>query len=157
MNNYLATDAVFSDCQRYRWLLMRRWSDGPHICMFIGLNPSTADYYNDDPTVRRCVGFARQWGYSAMYMMNAYAFRSTNPKVMKQQSDPVGCQCDDFLKGIALLCRIHVACWGTNIETYRQTELKQMLPRLKCFGITAKGFPKHPLYLSKATKLIAFV
>lgn len=156
MNTYLATDAVFSDCSRYRWLLMRRWNEGSKICMFIGLNPSTADYSNDDPTVSRCVGFARKWGCSAMYMMNAYAFRATDPKVMKRQSDPVGQQCDEHLKAISASCSIKVACWGAHIETYRQTELKRMIPGLKCFGLTAKGYPKHPLYLSKDSQLMDF-
>ena len=155
--NYLATDALMSNCERYRWLLHRRWApELTKTVMFIGLNPSTADALQDDPTIRRCVGFAKAWGCPAMYMMNAYAFRATDPKEMKRSSEPIGAKCDQYLLEIAGLCSIHVACWGAHIETYRQSELKRMLPRLKCFGVTAKGFPKHPLYLAGDTKLVDF-
>lgn len=155
---YIASDALISDCGRYRYFLLRRWgANETNRCMFVGLNPSTADAYEDDPTIRRCVGFAKAWGFDALYMMNAYAFRATNPKVMKRQSDPVGPYCDENLKAVAAMCKLHVACWGTHIETYRQTELRRMLPRLQHLGLTSGGYPKHPLYLPKTAHLQAWV
>lgn len=151
------SDALFSDCMRYRYILFRRWGDKVHpTCMFIGLNPSTADEVNDDPTVRRCIRFAQSWGCNSMYMMNAYAFRATDPAVMKRQGYPVGIENDFHLSRVADICSIHVACWGVHIETHRQFDLKRLLPTLKCFGLTSGGCPKHPLYLAKDTELVDF-
>lgn len=151
------SDALFSDCRRYRYSLFRMWGDIAYpCCMFIGLNPSTADEVNDDPTVRRCIRFAQNWGCNSMYMMNAYAFRATDPTVMKRHGYPVGPETDEHLTRIASLCSTHVACWGVHIEPHRQFELKRLLPQLKCFGLTAGGCPKHPLYLAKDTELVDF-
>ena len=77
--------ATFSECRKYRYTLWRRW-DGlfaSGYAMFIGLNPSTADETNDDPTIRRCIGYARDWGYGGLCMTNLFAFRATLPKNMK--------------------------------------------------------------------------
>lgn len=82
-------DAHLSPCRRYRYALWRRWGDGPHA-MFIGLNPSTADETADDPTIRRCIAFARAWGYGALCMANLFAYRATQPADMLAQDDPVG-------------------------------------------------------------------
>lgn len=72
------SSARFSDCRRYRYTLTRRFADGPTVA-FIGLNPSTADEHADDPTIRRCLGFAKRWGYGELVMLNLYALRSTDP------------------------------------------------------------------------------
>jgi hypothetical protein len=85
-----ASGAEFSECRKYRYVLWRRWAwEGyANQVMFIGLNPSTADEREDDPTIRRCVRFAKDWGYSGILMMNAFAFRATQPADMKAASDP---------------------------------------------------------------------
>lgn len=70
--------ADISDCGRYRWRLSRRWDDGPQAC-FVMLNPSTADGLDDDPTVRRCVRFARGWGYGELVVVNLFPYRATDP------------------------------------------------------------------------------
>jgi hypothetical protein len=86
----LRSGADFSPCRTWRYKLSRRWSlTGPMIA-FVGLNPSTADEIDDDPTVRRCIGFARRWGFSGMYMLNVFAYRSTNPRELRTATDPVG-------------------------------------------------------------------
>jgi len=79
------TGAVFADDRTHRLYLWRRWEkDGPWV-MFIGLNPSTADEKTNDPTVRRCIGFAQRWGYSGMFMCNAYTLVSTDPKKLNTE------------------------------------------------------------------------
>ena len=83
----------FSPCRRYRYTLWRDWNpllpDNVYA-MFIGLNPSTADETNDDPTIRRCINFAKSWGCDSFCMTNIFAFRATDPKVMIAEPEPVG-------------------------------------------------------------------
>ena len=89
---------IFSPCRRYRYTLWRAWDMfNPGYVMFIGLNPSTADEVQDDPTIRRCIGYAKEWGYGAFCMTNIFAFRATDPRVMKAQADPVGPENDKWL------------------------------------------------------------
>ena len=79
----MRTDAVFSDCRKYRYALWRVWDESKPVAVFIGLNPSTADEVNDDPTVKRCVNFAQEWGYGGLCMANLFAFMATDPEVLK--------------------------------------------------------------------------
>lgn len=154
---YIETDAAFSPCTKYRYTLYRRWSAETGItAAFIGLNPSTADATQDDPTIRRCVGFAMSWGCVGMYMLNAYAFRATDPKVMKAHHAPIGTDNNDYIQSVSRSCYFKVACWGAHILSMRQESIKAMVKGLQCFGLTAGGFPKHPLYLAKDTHLIDF-
>ena len=94
---YTRMSAGFSSADvetaKYRYWLSRKWERGPY-CVFIGLNPSTATFEEDDPTIRRCVGFAKRWGFGALVMLNIFAFRSTDPKKLRVKStvDPVGPQ-----------------------------------------------------------------
>ena len=95
---YTNKDAVLSECKKYRYMLRRVWDRTKPACLFIGLNPSTADATVDDPTIRRCVGFADSWGYGELVVGNLYAFRATKPKDMFNQDDPVGPFNDLWLK-----------------------------------------------------------
>ncbi|GHX72979.1 hypothetical protein VCSRO16_3593 [Vibrio cholerae] len=69
--------AELSKCRKYRYALWRTWDSDKPFAMFIGLNPSTADEKNDDPTLRRCINFAKSWGYGGVCMANLFAFRAT--------------------------------------------------------------------------------
>jgi len=71
--------ASFSHCKRYRYQLLRRWEGGIGRCVIVGLNPSTADAQNDDPTIRRCMGFAQDWGFNELIMVNLFAYRTPHP------------------------------------------------------------------------------
>ena len=146
--------AVLSPCQRYRYLLTRSWSDDNFGLAFIGLNPSTADHEIDDPTIRRCIGFAKSWGYGGFVMLNAYAFRATDPRDLFEAEDPVGPSNDSFLRyfGYGPETR-YIACWGTKIHPEREKKLIGMKLGLWCFGKTKNGHPKHPLYLRKDTEI----
>ena len=120
--------------------------------MFIGLNPSTADETVDDPTIRRCIGFAKAWGYGGIYMLNAYAFRATNPKDMKAAADPIGPGNDEAFGYYRSKVGLIVAAWGAHCDPERARKVCQAVGRpVECLGLTAAGAPKHPLYLKATT------
>ena len=151
--------AVFMDERRHRLYLWRRWSDGLEV-MFVGVNPSTANEYKDDPTVRRCAGFAKRWGYGTMFMCNAFTLVSSDPSVLKENTllDLLH-PCNDLaLRVIRSRCRQAVVAWGNLITLSRYGEdraakMREMLEPVDCFGITQAGQPRHPLYLKNDTEL----
>ena len=110
--NAMKSGISFSPCRTWRYKLSRRWSKAGPMVAFIGLNPSTADEINDDPTVRRCIGVARRWGFGGMFMLNVFAFRSTNPRVLKTVADPIGPRNDAALLNTCRRCDMVAACWG---------------------------------------------
>ena len=123
--------------------------------MFIGLNPSTADETNDDPTVRRCIGYARGWGYAGLCVTNLFAFRATSPHDMKAVDDPIGPQNDKSLIEMAECAGVIVAGWGVHgAYLGRGEDVRNMIPRLHYLKLTKNGFPAHPLYLPKRLKPI---
>lgn len=146
--------ADFSPDRVYRYTLWRRWGGEANktYVQFIGLNPSTADETQDDPTVRRCIAFAQKWGYGGMCMTNLFAFRATDPNVMKKADDPIGAENDNWLTWIAHGAGKTIACWGVHgTHNNRASAIKLMLPELYCLGLTKEGQPRHPLYLKKET------
>lgn len=146
--------AIFSPDRVYRYVLWREWLIGAGIVMFIGLNPSTADETHDDPTVRRCIDYAKRWGYRALYMTNLFAFRSTFPRVMMGYPQPVGFENDRWLVACARESETVVAAWGKDgVFSGRDSEVMKLLDGLQCFGTNANGTPKHPLYLPKILPL----
>lgn len=149
----LKASAVFSPCRRYRYELWRRWSTGPY-CNFIGLNPSTADETQNDPTIRRCIAFAKAWGYGALCMTNLFAFRATDPAVMKAYEFPIGGHDNDLsLRAVAEAAGITIAAWGVHgTHQDRAADVVKMIPRLHCLGLSKDGHPRHPLYLKADSK-----
>lgn len=145
--------AAFSPCRLYRYTLDIVWDDTKPLAAFIGLNPSTADEVKDDPTVRRCRGFAEQWGCGGMRMLNIFAYRATLPADMQAVEDPVGSE-NDLQIPLIGCTGPHVACWGIHGKHLgRGAAVLQNLSGLQCLGRTANGSPKHPLYLPGATQL----
>lgn len=141
-------DAVFSSCGKYRYALFRVWDSGPTRVMFVGLNPSTADATNDDPTIRRCVAFAKSWGYSGLFMTNLFAYRATAPREMLSAIDPVGSTNDLALTTLASVAKITVAAWGAHgTHRNRHIAVQAMIPNLHYLRLTKSGHPGHPLYL----------
>ena len=150
-------NAVFSQCRRYRYVLRRTWRDSLPAVLFVALNPSTADETTDDATVRRCVGFAADWGFGSVIMANLFAYRSTDPIALRNVSDPIGPQNDRWLKALSHEARLTVAAWGIHGSLYNRADI--VLPALKNvhhLGRTKQGHPRHPLYLSKTTPLVQF-
>lgn len=140
---------ILSACRTYRYTLWRDFGGGGNgYAMFIGLNPSTADELNDDPTIRRCVAFAKSWGYEALCMTNLFAFRATEPADMIAAADPVGPENDGHLIDLASNAGVVVAAWGTNgTHMGRDAAVRALVPGLHCLKKTLSGHPGHPLYL----------
>ncbi len=152
------SDAVISDCGKYRYSLSRIWEKEKGIITFICLNPSTADAKKDDPTIRRCIGYSKDWGYGGFYMANLFAFRATDPKIMKQSDSPIGPLNNNHLLNLKNKSSIIIAAWGTN-GNYRGRDkevLELMGNDLYCLEKSQKGHPKHPLYLKKDLKPIPY-
>jgi hypothetical protein len=153
----MRSSAIFSECRQYRYLLTRTWNSESATIVFIGLNPSTADETADDPTVRRCVGFARKWGYGGLVLINLFAFRSTDPKRLNDVADPVGPQNDTTIRRCCDRSSCVVAAWGaqgTLME--RDRRVLELLSEPLCLGVTKSGSPRHPLYLAASTRLRRF-
>jgi len=149
-----ASEAVYSPCENYRYLLTRVWDAGGRRALFVMLNPSTATEVQNDPTVERCERRARVLGYGAFRVTNIFAYRATDPKVMRAQGDPVGPENDrsivDSATGWApdaILC-----AWGAHGAHLERglavaALLRQTGRPLLHLGLTAAGQPKHPLYI----------
>lgn len=142
--------ARLSDDTRHRYTLGRRWGDGPHA-VFVMLNPSTADADQDDPTIRRCVAFARAWGLDGIHVVNLYAWRATQPADLWLAADPVGPENDYFLACAAAEAAHSglpiIAAWGANARPERVAHVLTIrgMDRLTALGVTKDGAPKHPL------------
>jgi hypothetical protein len=154
-------EAAFSPCGHYRYYLKICWDVG-QVCNFIGLNPSTATERADDPTIRKCKGFARRWGFSGIVMTNLFAFRATKPGDMKAHADPIGELNNHFLKQVARGCHRSVAAWGNDgVHLNRAAVVAALLKKertlaLTCLGVTGQQQPAHPLYLSYDVPLWTF-
>lgn len=153
--------AVISDCGRYRYELIRRWGADPML-EFVMLNPSTADAEVDDPTIRRCIGFARLWGYGGIVVRNLYAYRATDPEVLVNVDDPIGPKNRAYLGNNIAHCTI--VAWGANPAAvgwwngypYNITAALKR-PRLYCLGVNSNGSPKHPLYVPSSRTPLRWV
>ena len=154
-------EAAFSDCRSYRWWLTRIWDHSADLLVFIMLNPSTADASTDDPTIRRCVGFARRLGHGGICVVNLYVFRATSPRRLAGASDPVGSQTDFWLTYAAARARKVVCAWGANAK-FRRGRTGDVLkllrghPSLMCLGRTKDGQPRHPLYVRADQPLMEY-
>lgn len=147
----METDANFSACRKYRYSLWRKWDDAKPYALFIGLNPSTANETEDDPTIRRCINFSKKWGYGGLHMVNLFAFRATKPCDLMRAKEPIGPDNDKQIKILARHAGIIVAAWGNDGAYLGRSEaLTSMLPHLKCLKINKSGEPAHPLYQPKS-------
>jgi len=137
----------------YRYCLTRRWGSGARYAMFVGLNPSTATAKRDDATVRRCVAYARAWGFDGLWLANLFAYRSRDPMRLRLVRDPVGPRNDHYLQKMAEQAGIVVAAWGNHGSLRgRAKAVRAMLPRLHYLRLTKQGQPAHPLYLPRALR-----
>lgn len=150
--------AVISACGAYRYRLERSnlqpLPDGPPIdpdrtATFLMLNPSTADAAVDDPTIRRCLTFARAWGCGRLLVVNLYALRSTDPAALWRSADPVGPDNDKHLAAAAAGDGPLIAAWGANAKPERIAAVLALpgMDRLNALALTKTGQPRHPLYL----------
>ena len=157
-------DAMISACGQYRYSLVRQWDRTKPYLPFVMLNPSTADAEQDDPTIRRCMSFARREGCGGIVVVNLYALRSTDPKRLREVEDPVG----PFNKRViydagivAAEAGVPVICaWGLNDITQAAggalVQAREAGARIMCLGKTAGGHPRHPLYVKGSQPLEAY-
>jgi hypothetical protein len=155
--------AQFSPCGRYRYALWRDVSDralklgevpGVGTVLFVMLNPSTADAVDDDPTIRRCIGFARRWGYEKLTVANLFALRATNPRELLTAQEPIGPDNDLWLMRLYEKANLTITAWGAhNMASDRAEQVARKVfrrmpyKRLATLGTTKEGHPRHPLYL----------
>ena len=149
------SEAVFSDCERYRYSLSRTWDKNLPKIMFIGLNPSTADEVKNDPTVSRMISYAKKWNYGAVFVQNVFAFRATLPSDLKRADNPIGKETDKFILDCVKKTNKIIACWGNHgLFMDRGFRVRKLIDKMECFGLTKAGEPKHPLYLRKDANLV---
>lgn len=158
-------DAHLSECGKYRYWLSRAWDDKLPVVCWVMLNPSTADAKDDDPTIRRCVNFARSWNAGGIYVVNLFAFRSPDPAALGGAKDPVGPMNDYFVHQCAAGGRFGkkrlavVAAWGAHGNFRDRDQAVLALLRdsgvtPQCLGLTKSGQPRHPLYVGAEQPLL---
>lgn len=152
--------AVFDASGRYRYSLWRAWYvDHPRVG-FIMLNPSTADEQRNDPTIRRCIEFARVWEFGSVEVVNLFAYKATDMKELLKVDDPIGDENDFFIEKAIERCSTVVVGWGTKGTLLgRDRQVLQLLVRRQdvyCLGVTKDGHPRHPLYVRGDTRLARF-
>jgi len=155
--SFIYKNATFSSCRTYRYSLSRVWDKKKKYVLFIGLNPSTANEEADDPTIRRCVNYAKDWGYGGFMMVNLFAYRTTLPSNLKKVKYPIGSKNDKYIVILSKKAVITVAAWGNNGNLYsRDKQVINLVSSLMCLKITKSGQPAHPLYLKNDLKLINY-
>jgi hypothetical protein len=159
------SSATISPCGKYRYSLRREWGGSAFVLPIIMLNPSTADAAVDDPTIRRCMAFARREGFAGIQVVNLFAFRATSPDDMMAAPDPFGPEGSDYIEralnsssvtGVPVL-----AAWGT-LGGHRDRaasvicSAKGWGAQLVCLGTTKDGHPRHPLYVRGDQPFVPF-
>lgn len=145
--------AVYSDCERYRYLLTRVWDPAGRKALFIMLNPSTATEVQNDPTVERCERRARTLGFGAFRVTNIFAWRDTDPKAMRAAADPIGPENDVSILESCTWADQIICAWGTHGAHLDRGPRVETLLRgtglpLYHLGLSIAGHPKHPLYIA---------
>jgi len=169
LRTYIKTDskgALLSFDRRYRYALWRVFDPARPIVNFIGCNPSTADEFSDDMTIRRCLRFASDWGYGGLVMTNLFAFRSTYPSGLRTVDDPIGRQNDRWLAEAASISEVVVCCWGNLYRGFgllfdRDNDVLRLIrnqaTEICHLGLTKELCPRHPSRLAATARPLPFV
>ena len=161
-NHATASEAVMSADGKYRYKLGRCWNRKKAPAIWIMLNPSTADAVKDDATIRRCICFAKRWGFGGIEVYNLFALRSRYPITIESANDPIGPDNDDWLMAASQSGRKIIAAWGsckTHLQLMRATKVLELLVRggggiPSSLGLTKTGQPRHPLYVRSDAELL---
>lgn len=156
--------AIISSCGKYRYALSRVWDTEKSLVLWVMLNPSTADAELDDPTIRRCIQFSKDWGFGGMLVGNLYAFRSTDKRVLYKVKDPVGPENLATVAFLQTLSTKTIAAFGNDkgpgsrlywklIEQAGFNSINTGGPQILCVGHNKDQSPKHPLYVEKKASL----
>jgi hypothetical protein len=173
MSDLTERGAWFSDCRTWRYALWRDWRDltvssldttrPSRYLNFLMLNPSTADERTNDPTVERCERRARKLGYDGLLVTNLFAFRATDPKVMRAAADPIGPDNDEAILLTASRSELVICAWGAHgAFRHRSKQVLALLreagcgDKLRALKVSGSGEPWHPLYLSYDLMPIVF-
>ncbi|MEO1349475.1 MAG: DUF1643 domain-containing protein [Cyanobacteria bacterium J06635_15] len=160
--NRIGRRAVFDSTGQYRYALVRTWPTSaaipPAALVFVMLNPSTADHRCDDPTIRRCMGFAQAWGYGQLEVVNLFALKTPHPRQLSQSSQPIGAENDRYLLTAVEQAERVVMAWGNWGHLQGRDRaifnlLDPYLSKCHCFGWTKANQPRHPLYLKRTAAL----
>ncbi len=159
---FMEADAEISECRKYRYKLSRSWDGSLSPLVYVMLNPSTADASEDDPTIRRCIGFARDYGFGGIEVVNLFAYRTAYPSELPRTLDAVGRENNDW---ITATCagRVVVMAWGA-CERYAANRIDEVISLVQpiardvvCLGYTKDFQPRHPLMLAKTTQRVPFL
>lgn len=152
--------AEFSECRKFRFALWRIWNESLPYVMFIGLNPSTANETEADPTIKSVIRIAKHNGFGGVYMMNCFPFVSTDPNQLEAyRFDPTLAINDERLSQVRIVCSEVVFAWGNFPivqKLGRDKQLVEMFPEAKALHINQNGSPKHPLYCRSNSALIPY-
>ena len=148
--------AQISDDCLYRYSLWRTWDQTKGSCLFVMLNPSTANAYQDDPTISKCIRYAKAWGYGQLLVGNLFAFRATDKTVMMRHVDPIGPENNNALRRLVSRADVTVAVWGSDGGHMSRDEavlaLLRPIATVQCLNINRNGTPSHPLYLAESLR-----
>ncbi len=159
--------AIFDPSQTYRYALWRTWNHAPEAARdhaprvgFVMLNPNQADAVSDDPTIRRCIGFAKCWGFGGLEVVNLFAYRSKTPQLLKQAAEPIGEDNDRYLLTLPNRVDLIILAWGNWGGLWKRD--RAVLPFFQTatvysLGVTKLGHPRHPLYLRRTVERVAWV
>lgn len=152
-----ASSALYSDCDTYRYALTRIWQPSAKRVLFIMLNPSKATERQNDPTIERCERRARALGFGAFCVVNIFALRETDPKLMRRHAAPAGPDNDAVIAQSCLWADTIIAAWGAHGDHLDHgAQMRDVLRAtgrpLHCLGLTKAGHPRHPLYIAYAQK-----
>ena len=154
-------DAIIDDTGQYRYSLTRLWDKKLPKLVFLMLNPSTANDFEDDPTIRRCLNFAKRWGFGSIEVVNLFAFRATNPNELLTCLDPIGKENDKYIKNALKDAELVIVAWGTKGTLLNRNEqvieLLNNQNNIYCLALTKEGHPKHPLYIKNDEKPKKFI
>jgi hypothetical protein len=147
--------ATIDQTGKYRYILTRIWDENKPPAVFIMLNPSTADAEEDDPTIRRCINFAKGWGMGGIKVVNVFAYRATDPKELLKAADPVGIENYNHIEETINNAGIVIIACGVVNKRLGQPYKKALDilygTDIYCLGVTKEGYPRHPLYLKNTT------
>lgn len=153
----MKSEAIFSEDNKYRYLLYREWETrSPTLC-WVMLNPSLANAHENDPTIRRVIGFSSAMGFGSIYVVNLFALVTPYPTNLWCAEDPIGPDNIKYIRKAFINSDKIICAWGNGASRARDLviDLKKIAASraLYCFGLTSDKQPKHPLYLPKTSTL----
>jgi hypothetical protein len=155
--NQLPSGSIISECNKYRYQLWHIWDEDKPKVLFIMLNPSLSESWENNPTVKRCINFAKTWGYGGIYVGNLYAFRTPYPKELKKAGYPEGKENRSHLLEMGKKCELTICAWGVysgGTELENTKWIFSLFKKPHYLALSKDGIPRHPLYLKKDLKPI---